>query len=278
MFIEKENIVRTLATASETCFPEQDSPESRAVTQRSRLPHSGSRASSRSIPIASFHHETQLSAAVRELQSSFVAQPETAVVTTAQRAGRSCPTFEHRELVLLSSRGGVSRRCDWPSTSQPSGQPVGLEEPLTNDFSAFRPQVETSGSARPPLAGWRERSIRGRVMPCCRNRDNRVMIPQPPRNPGTTLYRESAKSAKRKFARPTSENPQSAVATGRVLGPAHSRRDPCSEIKPRRCSIHRPARCPVLRVKFSNRFERSASRTSPVRSSSAESVGHRILR
>ncbi len=224
---EKGNITKAPETPPRTCFSEQDSSGSRAVTQRTLLPHSASYAvvdGSRS-PL----HETQFFAAIRELPSSIVAQLETAAATILKEPGDPA-------LRLFTGNSF----CFLPATGRPRDvtglQQAGLwehlwafEELSVNDFSMFRPRAETSVSAKPLPAGWPERSTKGREMPCCRNCGNRVMIPQP-RNPGTPCVERSAKSVKSKFARPPSE--KSAVDSGDQSCPRTGamRRDSCSEI------------------------------------------------
>ncbi len=189
MINEKRDIAKALETPLRTCLPEQDSPGPRAIIQRNRPPRSASRA-----------------AADGSRSPRFIARPSAlrqfgncrrtrraagnGWSNKSQSAGRSCPTFVHRELVLLSSRSGWSQRCHRAFNKPASGKTWVLRRAIDEGIVA------------------------------------KVILPACPYDP-------LVKARKYFFTSPKPrEGPPSIVVTGRILGPEHSRRDPCTEISP----------------------------------------------
>ncbi len=150
----KQDIIETLATALRTCLAEQDSPE---IANCPAAPAADSAFPGRLVSRREPSPPRQFGNCLRHACANFA---------WLESAGRSCPTFDHRELVLLSSGSGLSPSVIRPSTSRPPGPTAGLDEPSANAFPFFR-------------LCWNQGEIRSRQLRPVVSSDRRIAVEIP---------------------------------------------------------------------------------------------------
>ena len=127
MINENGNIIQALATAPETCLPEQDSPGSRAVTQRLRRPRRASGAIAERCNSVAQSRSPRFTTRPGSLRQFGNCHGLPGDLALRQITGNSfCFPF----------RRGVSQGCYRPSTSRPLGLPACQREPSPNALLA----------------------------------------------------------------------------------------------------------------------------------------------